>query len=36
MTGIYILLGGIAFFAGLLTLVDGIEYRRKQQGRDSR
>ncbi len=36
MIGVYVLLGGIVFFAGLITLIDGIEYRRKQQGRDSR
>ena len=29
MTGLYILLGGIVLFSGILTLLDGIAYRRR-------
>jgi hypothetical protein len=35
MTGVYVLLGGIAFFAGLITLLDGIAYRRRKRARKS-
>jgi hypothetical protein len=31
MTGLVILLGGITLFAGVLTLLDGIAYRRRQR-----
>jgi len=31
MIGIYILFGGIALFAGLITLLDGIAYRRRHK-----
>jgi len=30
MTGIIILLGGITLIAGVLTLLDGIAYRRRR------
>ena len=30
MTGLVILLGGITLFAGVLTILDGIAYRRRQ------
>jgi hypothetical protein len=32
MIGLYIMLGGIALVAVLVTVVDGIEYRRKHRG----
>lgn len=32
MTGLVILLGGMALFAVLITVVDGIAYRRRQRG----
>ncbi len=31
MIGLYILFGGIALFAGVITLLDGIAYRRRQK-----
>lgn len=31
MTGLYILLGGIVLFSGILTLLDGISYRRSRR-----
>jgi hypothetical protein len=31
MTGLVILLGGIALFAVILTVLDGIDYRRQQR-----
>ena len=31
MTGIVVLLGGITLFAAILTLLDGIAYRRRQK-----
>ena len=33
MTGLVILLGGITLFAGLVTLLDGIAYRRNRKAR---
>jgi hypothetical protein len=32
MIGLYIMLGGITLVAVLVTVVDGIEYRRKHRG----
>lgn len=32
MIGIYILLGGIVLFSGIVVLLDGIAYRRKHRG----
>ena len=31
MTGLVILLGGITLFVGVLTLLDGIAYRRNRK-----
>jgi hypothetical protein len=33
MTGIIILLGGITLIAGVLTVLDGIAYRRRRNAR---
>ena len=33
MSGIYILLGGIVLIGGLVTLLDGIAYRRQMRER---
>jgi hypothetical protein len=30
--GLYIMLGGMALVAVLVTIIDGIEYRRKHRG----
>jgi hypothetical protein len=30
--GLYIMLGGMAVVAILITVIDGIEYRRKHRG----
>ena len=35
MTGLIILLGGITLFAGIVTLLDGIAYRRNRKTRKS-
>jgi hypothetical protein len=32
MTGLYILLGGMALFAVLIFVLDGISYRRRHRG----
>jgi hypothetical protein len=32
MTGLYILLGGMALFAVLITVLDGISYHRRRRG----
>jgi len=32
VTGLVILLGGMALFAVLITVVDGIAYRRRHRG----
>ena len=35
MTGLLVLLGGITLFAGIITLLDGIAYRRRRHARKS-
>jgi hypothetical protein len=32
VTGLYILFGGVVLIAGLVTLLDGIAYHRRQRG----
>lgn len=32
MIGLYIMLGGMALFAVIFTVLDGISYRRKHRG----